>query len=136
MVGVVVAAHGTFAQALVDAAEGIAGKLDNLRVVNLLAHEGLEIGTEKIASAVQAVDRGAGVILLADLFGGTPSNCCLSLLQQGKLEVVTGVNLPMLIKLAQVRDSPDLIAVAREVREIGRNAIWVASDLLHAEAKA
>jgi len=137
MVGVVVAAHGNFAEALVQAAEGIAGKLDNLKVVNLLAHEGLEIGTEKIASAVKSVDRGAGVVLLADLFGGTPSNCCLSLLREGKLEVVTGVNLPMLLRLATSRtEGQDSRQLAEALVQHGRQNITNASELLRTRCEA
>jgi PTS system mannose-specific IIA component len=73
------------------------------------------------------------VLLLTDMFGGTPSNLGLSLLEAGRVEVVTGVNLPMLIKLANLPEQSDLLASAREMREHGRNAIWVASDLLRGE---
>ena len=78
-------------------------------------------------------DNGAGVLILTDMFGGTPSNLAMSFLAQGKVEVITGVNLPMLIKLANVSEQADLFAAAREIREQGRNAIWVASDLLRGE---
>ena len=75
------------------------------------------------------------MLILTDMFGGTPSNLGLTFLEANRVEIITGVNLPMLIKLADLQSSSDLLAVAREMREIGRNAIWVASDLLHAEAK-
>ena len=136
MVGVVVAAHGTFAEALVKAAEGIVGKLDNLKVVNLLAHEGMECGREKLVSAIREVDTGAGVVILADIFGGTPSNCCLSLLAEGSLEVVTGVNLPMLLRLATSRtDGQDPKQVAESLVQYGRQNITNASELLRSRCQ-
>ena len=79
------------------------------------------------------VDKGSGVLILTDMFGGTPSNLAMTFLIQGKLEVITGVNLPMLIKLANQLEQGDLLNIARDIREQGRNAIWVASDLLHGE---
>ena len=79
------------------------------------------------------VGKDAGVLILTDMFGGTPSNLAMSFLAQGNVEVITGVNLPMLIKLASLSAHSDLLAAAREIREQGRNAIWVASDLLRGE---
>ena len=78
----------------------------------------------------------AGVLILTDMFGGTPSNLGLTFLETDKVEVITGVNLPMLIKLASLGQSSQLLAVAREVRDDGRNAIWVASDLLRGDRTA
>ena len=75
------------------------------------------------------------MLILTDMFGGTPSNLGLTFLEANRVEIITGVNLPMLIKLAHLQSSSDLLGVAREMREVGRNAIWVASDLLHAEVK-
>lgn len=131
MVGVVVVAHGTFAEALVAAAEQIVGKLEGLQVVNLLPHESLEISQARIQDAIREVDSGAGVLLLADLFGGTPSNCCLAQLQDGKLEVVTGVNLPMLLRLATGRvDGQNPRQVAESLVQYGRQNITNASELV------
>ena len=79
------------------------------------------------------MNKGAGILLLTDMFGGTPSNLAMSFLVQGSVEVITGVNLPMLIKLANQLEQADLLTIARDIREQGRNAIWVASDLLHGE---
>jgi mannose PTS system EIIA component len=76
------------------------------------------------------VQQDQGVLILTDMFGGTPSNLAMTFLEQGKVEVITGVNLPMLIKLASATEPVDLQQVARDMREHGRNAIWVASDLL------
>ena len=78
-------------------------------------------------------DEGAGVLILSDMFGGTASNLAMSFLSQGNVEVITGVNLPMLIKLARPPADADLLTIAREMREHGRNAIWVASDLLRGQ---
>jgi PTS system mannose-specific IIA component len=88
---------------------------------------------EDIAQAIERVRADGGVLLLTDMFGGTPSNLGLTFLETDRIEVITGVNLPMLIKLASLLPSLDLLAVAREMRDHGRNAIWVASDLLRGE---
>ena len=98
-------------------------------------HDDPTVAREAIARAITQVEGPAGVLILTDMFGGTPSNLGLTFLETNRVEIITGVNLPMLIKLAHLQSSPDLLAVAREMREIGRNAIWVASDLLHSEAK-
>lgn len=103
MVGVVVAAHGSLARSLVEAAAAIVGELPGLLAVDLLPNEGLDDARGKIEAAVARVDEGSGVVVLADLFGGTPSNCCLTLLEAEGREVVTGVNLPMLLRLASAR---------------------------------
>jgi len=85
------------------------------------------------ADPIARVDRGAGVLILTDMFGGTPSNLAMSFLAQGRVEVITGVNLPMLIKLVNLPEQADLLAAARDMREHGRHAIWVASDLLRGD---
>ena len=96
----------------------------------MLAH----LARDDIAHAIERVQGDEGVLLLTDMFGGTPSNLGMTFLETERLEVITGVNLPMLIKLAGLRSKPSsLLTVAREMREHGRNAIWVASDLLWGE---
>jgi PTS system mannose-specific IIA component len=90
---------------------------------------------DEIAQAIERVRSDAGVLLLTDMFGGTPSNLGMTFLETNRLEVITGVNLPMLIKLSSLRSSLDLLAVARQIQEHGRGAIWVASDLLRAEPR-
>lgn len=131
MVGFVIVGHGNFAGELIATAEGIVGPLDKVTAVNLLPQEGLEHGRDRIVSAIHAVNEGEGVVLLADMFGGTPSNCCLTVLEDGRLEVVTGFNLPMLLKIPSaraqrlsVRDTALLL-----VRS-GQMNILFASDLL------
>ena len=133
MIGVVVVTHGQLATELVNAAETIVGDMPAFAAVSIGWHEDTEDARHEIEQAVVRVDRGSGVLILTDMFGGTPSNLAMTFLVQGKLEVITGVNLPMLIKLANQLEQGDLLNIARDIREQGRNAIWVASDLLHGE---
>jgi len=133
MIGVVVVTHGQLATELVNAAETIVGDMPAFAAVSIGWHEDTEDARHEIEQAVVRVDKGSGVLILTDMFGGTPSNLAMTFLLQGKLEVITGVNLPMLIKLANQLEQGDLLNIARDIREQGRNAIWVASDLLHGE---
>jgi len=133
MIGVVVVTHGHLATELLNAAEAIAGDLPSFAAVSIGWHEDTEDARTEIAQAITRVERGAGVLILTDMFGGTPSNLAMSFLAQGRVEVITGVNLPMLIKLVNLPDQADLLTAAREMREHGRHAIWVASDLLRGE---
>jgi PTS system mannose-specific IIA component len=133
MIGVVVVTHGQLATELVNAAEMIVGDLPRFLAVSIGWHEDVNDARGDIAQAIERVNGEEGVLLLTDMFGGTPSNLGMTFLEKDRLEVITGVNLPMLIKLAGLRKSSDLLAVAREMREHGRNAIWVASDLLRGE---
>jgi PTS system mannose-specific IIA component len=136
MIGVIVVTHGRLAIELVKAAEMIAGDLPQFIAVSIGRDDDVAAAREEIARAIERVQSPAGVLILTDMFGGTPSNLGLTFLEANRVEIITGVNLPMLIKLSGMQGSPDLLAVAREMRENGRDAIWVASDLLHAEAKA
>ena len=133
MIGVVVVTHGQLATELVNAAETIVGDMPAFAAVSIGWHEDTEDARHEIEQAVVRVDKGSGVLILTDMFGGTPSNLAMTFLVQGKLEVITGVNLPMLIKLANQLEQGDLLNIARDIREQWRNAIWVASDLLHGE---
>ncbi|MCM3881823.1 MAG: hypothetical protein ND807_17075 [Vicinamibacterales bacterium] len=135
MIGVVVVTHGQLANELVKATKTIVGDLPQLVAVSIGWQEDPTIAREVIKQAIEQVQSPAGVLVLTDMFGGTPSNLGLTFLEVNRVEIITGVNLPMLIKLAHLQSSSDLLRVAREMREIGRNAIWVASDLLHAEVK-
>ena len=130
MIGVVVVTHGQLATELVNAAETIVGDLPNFFAVSIGWHEDVQDARQEIAAAIDKVKQPGGVLIATDMFGGTPSNLGITFLEQDKIEVVTGVNLPMLIKLAGLHEHADLLAAAREMREHGRNAIWVASDLL------
>lgn len=133
MIGVVVVTHGQLATELLNAAEMIVGDLPRFAAVSIGWHEDTQDARDEIAEAIRRVRQDAGVLILTDMFGGTPSNLALTFLAEGHVEVITGVNLPMLIKLAGVTESADLRSAAREMREHGRNAIWVASDLLRGE---
>ena len=133
MIGVVVVTHGQLATELVNAAETIVGELPRFAAVSIGWHEDTEDARNEIAQAIARVDDGTGVLILTDMFGGTPSNLAMTFLAEEKVEVITGVNLPMLIKLVNMPQPSDLLAVARDMREHGRNAIWVASDLLRGE---
>ncbi len=130
MIGVVVVTHGQLATELVNAAETIVGDLPHFAAVSIGWHEDVQDAREAIAAAIERVKQPGGVLLATDMFGGTPSNLGITFLKEDAVEVVTGVNLPMLIKAANLPDGQRLTDVARMLREHGRNAIWVASDLL------
>ena len=139
MIGVVVVTHGQLATELLNAAEMIVGDLPRFAAVSIGWHDDVTDAREDIAQAIDRVrgeDGNAGVLLLTDMFGGTPSNLAMTFIETNQVEVITGVNLPMLIKLAGQAKSSDLLAVARDMREHGRNAIWVASDFLRSEKAA
>ena len=135
MIGVVVVTHGQLATELLNAAEMIVGDLPRFAAVSIGWHDDVTDAREDIAQAIERVrgDGDAGVLLLTDMFGGTPSNLAMTFIETNKIEVITGVNLPMLIKLAGLKSSSNLLGVAREMRDDGRSAIWVASDLLRGE---
>jgi PTS system mannose-specific IIA component len=130
MIGVVVVTHGQLATELLNAAETIVGDLPQFAAVSIGWHDDVDDAREEIRQVIGRVSGEAGVLVLTDMFGGTPSNLGLTFLEAGRVEVVTGVNLPMLIKLASLRSSSDLAGVARQIAEAGRAAVWVASDLL------
>ena len=137
--GVVVVTHGQLATELVNSAEMIVGDLPHFTAVSIGWHDDVDHAREEIGRAIERVvnavpGEGArpGVLVLTDMFGGTPANLGVTFVS-ADVEVITGVNLPMLIKLARPQQAEDLLTVAREMREHGRNAIWVASDLLRGE---
>src|SRR6184192_53661 len=111
----------------------IVGDLPKFTAVSIGWHDDVNDARGDIAEGIERVRADAGVLLLTDMFGGTPSNLGMTFLETDRVEVITGVNLPMLIKLASLRSSSDLLGVAREMREFGRTAIWVASDFLRGE---
>ena len=133
MIGVVVVTHGQLATELLNAAEMIVGDLPSFTAVSIGWHDEVGDAREDIAQAIERVRGDGGVLLLTDMFGGTPSNLAMTFIEANRIEVITGVNLPMLIKLTSIGASGNLLAVAREMRDDGRNAIWVASDLLRGE---
>ena len=133
MIGVVVVTHGQLARELLNAAEAIVGDVPRFTAVSIGWHEDTQDARDEIAQAIAQVQQGDGVLILTDMFGGTPANLAMTFLGEDTVEVITGVNLPMLIKLAGLSGQQGLLDVAREMREQGRNAIWVASDLLRGE---
>jgi PTS system mannose-specific IIA component len=140
-IGVVVVTHGQLATELVNSAEMIVGDLPHFAAVSIGWHDDVDHAREEIGRAIARVQASvgvdeeqgpAGVLVLTDMFGGTPGNLAVTFVSP-HVEVITGVNLPMLIKLARPPRQADLLTLAREMREDGRNAIWVASDLLRGE---
>ena len=134
LIGAVVVTHGQLATELVNAAEMIVGDLPHFAAVSIGWHDDVDAAREQVERAIERVRGGNGVLLLTDMFGGTPSNLAMAFLAADDVEVVTGVNLPMLIKLASLRKASEPAAVARELRDAGRTAIWVAADLVRGEA--
>ena len=130
MIGVVVVTHGRLATELLNAAEMIVGELPQCVAVSIGWHDDVNDAREQIAKAVERVRTPSGVLILTDMQGGTPSNLGISLLEAGKVEVITGVNLPMLIKMKYLREASDLLAVARQVQNEAKTAIFVASDVM------
>jgi len=132
MIGIVIVTHGQLATELLNAAEMIVGDLSRFAAVSIGWHEDTADAREEIARAIARVQEGHGVLIMTDMFDGTPSNLAMTFLGQN-VEVITGVNLPMLIKLAGLKGQTGLLEVAREMREHGRDTIRVASDLLRGE---
>jgi len=135
MVGVVVATHGRLAEELVRTAEGIVGQLDRCEPVSIGASLSMEDCRARLEEAVRRVDDGSGVLILTDMFGGTPANLALTLLDD-RIEVVTGVNLPMLLKVASARASKLPLAAAAElVTSHAQKNIGLASQVLRSQAR-
>ncbi|MFN0121421.1 MAG: PTS sugar transporter subunit IIA [Blastocatellia bacterium] len=130
LVGGVIVTHGSLATELVSAAEMIVGEARHLTAVSIGWQDDVDIAREEIGKAIGRVDQGIGVIVLTDMFGGTPTNLACTFLGAAPVEVVTGVNLPMVIKLADQLADDTLAAVARRVREQGQKSIYVASEIL------
>ena len=129
-VGVVIVTHGQLATELLNAAEMIVGDLPRFTALAIGWHEDVTLAREMLADAIARVQTDAGVLILTDMFGGTATNLGLAFLEPNRVEVVTGVNLPMLIKLARPGAPDELNALARALCDDGRSAIRVASDLL------
>ena len=133
MIGVVVVTHGQLATELVNAAEMIVGDLPQFTAVSIGWHDDVNDAREEIAQAIERVRGEEGVLLLTDMFGGTPSNLAISVMEQTKAEVIAGLNLPMLIKLASVRSRQSLEDCVACAQEAGRKYISVASYVLAGE---
>jgi PTS system mannose-specific IIA component len=130
MIGLVLVTHGRLAQEFVTAMEHVVGPQAAIEPICIGPEDDMEARREDIAQAVAKVDDGAGVIILTDLFGGTPSNLAISLMKSDKVEVIAGINLPMLIRLDGARKTMQIKAAAAAAREAGRKYISVASEIL------
>ncbi|HEX9162781.1 MAG TPA: hypothetical protein VF980_13835 [Thermoanaerobaculia bacterium] len=132
MIGALIVTHGNLAHELLNAARQIEADVSGIEAVALEWNDSVDAGRLRIAEALQRISRDRHVIIFTDMFGGTPSNISLSFLEKGHIEVVTGVNLPMIVKFAMVKqESKDLATVAHMITEKGSKAIRVASDLLN-----
>ncbi len=132
MIGVVVVTHGRLADELVAATEHVVGPLESCASISIGPDDDMERRRDDIRSAVEECDTGSGVIILTDMFGGTPSNLSISLLEKGKVEVIAGANLPMLIKLAEARTRLTVDELAASATEAGKRYIAIASNILDA----
>src|SRR5437667_8882356 len=130
MIGGLIVTHGRLAIELLNAAEMIVGEIHHITAVSLGWHDDVDMAKSMIEKALERVRRPEGVLILTDMFGGTPTNISSTFLDQDKVEVVTGVNLPMVIKLAQIGEGQTLAAVAKIVKEQGQCSIYIASQLL------
>jgi mannose PTS system EIIA component len=129
-IGGVIVSHGQVANELLSAAEAVVGDQSHITAVSIGWHDDVEMAKADIARAIDEVSQGAGVLLLTDMFGGTPTNIAAMFLDKSDVEVVTGVNLPMVIKLASLNKEISLQELAKEVEDQGKEAICRASTLL------
>ena len=130
MIGLVLVSHGNLAAEFRAALEHVIGPQEAIETVSIGPEDDMEQRREDIVEAVKRVDGGDGVVVLTDMFGGTPSNLAISVMEAGHVEVIAGVNLPMLIKLASLRGEADIARAIAEARDAGRKYITVASQVL------
>jgi mannose PTS system EIIA component len=129
-IGCVIVSHGQVANELLSAAEEVVGDLDHIAAVSIGWHDEVETAKEQISRAIEQVSQGRGVLLLTDMFGGTPTNISAMFYKEGEIEIVTGVNLPMVIRVASQTIEIPLTQMADEVENQGKEAIYQAGDLL------
>jgi len=130
MIGLVLVTHGRLAEEFRNAVEHVVGPQENFETVSIGADDDMEQRRSDIVEAVARVDKGSGVVVLTDMFGGTPSNLAISVMEAGRVEVIAGMNLPMLIKLTSVRKGGTLAVAVEDAQAAGRKYINVASQLL------
>ena len=130
MIGGLIVTHGRLAIELLNAAEQIIGEIHHVAAVSLGWHDDVDTAAASIGKAIERVRTADGVVILTDMFGGTPTNIASTFLDEGKVEIVTGVNLPMLIKFVQLEDGQNLSSAAKLLRDTGQNSIYIASELL------
>jgi len=136
MIGLVVVTHGKLAKEFISATEHVVGKQKNIAAICIAPEDDMEKRREDILAAVKEVDTGGGVAILTDMFGGTPSNLAISIMGKAPVEVVAGINLPMMVKLATIRSTVPLNEAVLVAQEAGRKYINVASNLLSKEKPA
>ncbi|HSG33383.1 MAG TPA: PTS sugar transporter subunit IIA [Sphingomonadaceae bacterium] len=134
MIGMILVTHGQLAEEFVKAMEHVVGRQESVATVCIGPKDDVEARRREIAEAIERVEDGDGAVILTDLFGGTPSNLAISLMQEGKVEVIAGINLPMLIRLAGARKKMGLMDAVAAARDAGRNYITIASEFLGQEA--
>jgi len=134
MIGLVLVTHGHLAEEFVRAMEHVVGRQEAVATVCIGPNDDVERRRKEIAEAIKTVDSGDGAIILTDLFGGTPSNLAISLMEAGRVEVIAGINLPMLIRLAGARKGSTVQVAVGAARDAGRNYITIASEFLGQEA--
>ena len=134
MIGMILVTHGNLAEEFVHAMQHVVGHQDAVATVCIGPNDDMERRRREIADAIRKVDSGTGAIILTDLFGGTPSNLAISLMEAGKVEVIAGINLPMLIRLAKARCCMDIGKATVAARDAGRNYITIASEFLGQDA--
>lgn len=130
MIGMILVTHGKLAEEFVHAMQHVVGRQDGIATVCIGPHDDMERRRREIADAITKVDTGEGAIILTDLFGGTPSNLAISLMKAGHIEVIAGINLPMLIRLSKARQCMSVRDAAIAARDAGRNYITMASEYL------
>ena len=130
MIGIILVTHGRLAEHFIEAMEHVVGQQEAVATICIGPNDDMEQRRKDIADAIARVDTGKGAIILTDLFGGTPSNLAISLLDAGRIEVIAGINLPMLIRLAGARKSLDVVDAVAAAQTAGRNYITVASEFL------
>ena len=135
MIGMVLVTHGRLAAEFIAALEHVVGPQRNVAAVCIGPDDDMEMRRKEIMDSVERVNDGGGVVVLTDMFGGTPSNLAISIMDKGPIEVIAGVNLPMLIKLASVRSTDKLPDAVSKAREAGRRYINVASQLLSGDPR-
>ena len=130
MIGIIIVTHGNLALELKSSMEHILGIQKDIEIISIKPDDDLDIKKSALEESIKKVTKDSGTIILTDMFGGTPSNLAISFLKIGKVEIISGVNLPMLVKLIDLRDSNDLQKVARESKESAQKYISIASEIL------
>ena len=130
MIGIIIVTHGNLALELKSAMEHILGVQKNIEIICISSDDDLDERKNDIQGSIKKIDNNNGIVMLTDMFGGTPSNLAISFLKTGKIEIISGVNLPMLVKLIGLRDSNDLNGVAQETKDSAQKYISIASEIL------